>query len=323
VQRENNRYPRRSDPVTVSPSGHGELAIAAGEPFPWVRAALSSVAADGHSLHTWDFDRGLADTPVWSSDGARVIASYADGDGPLPAIVALAADGTRKTIGRGSAPAVAVDGTIVAAQQDRIVRLKGDSTAATIVQRRGEMLDQPQPSPDGTTLAYTAARGNHFELRTAGVDGRGDRLVLSWDRDRFVYRWAADASRLYAIVGGNWDWQIWEIPLGDEAVRVLASGAAAITDLAVSPDATQLAFTAAPALNYPTNRRQLFVLNLKDRAVRRIDVPDADLGQVTWTDSDTLLVIATATRSDTPWFFPAPRNVKRVRVSAGTVDDFN
>ena len=37
----------------------------------------------------------------------------------------------------------------------------------------GEGLDQPQPSPDGTALAYTAVRANHFELRTAGTDGRG------------------------------------------------------------------------------------------------------------------------------------------------------
>jgi hypothetical protein len=321
VQRENNRYPRRSDPVTVSTSAHGELAIAAGEPFPWVRVALSAMSASGHTVHTWDFERGLADAPLWSPDGTRLIASYADGEGPLPAVVALAADGTRTTLGRGRAPALTADGSIIAASQDRLVKLNGDGRDSTIVQRPGEELDQPQPSPDGTTLAYTAVRGNHFELRTIGIDGHGDRLVLSWDRDRFVYRWAADGTQLYAIVGGSWDWQIWEIPLGGDAVRVLASGAAAISDLAVSPDATQLAFTAAPALDYPTNRRQLYVLNLKDRTVRSIDVPDTDLSQLSWTDGDTLLVVATSVSGDTPWFFPAPRSLKRVHVGDGTVDE--
>ena len=326
VQRENNRYPRRSDPVTVSASTQGELAIAAGEAFPWVRTAVSSLSGDAHVLHTWDFERGLADTPLWSPEGTMLLASSADGEGPLPAIVTLAADGTRKTIGRGSAPAVTADGTIIAAQQDRLVKLGGSHRPTTIVQRCGDTLDQPLVSPDGQTLAYTAARGNHFEVRAADIDGRHDRLVLSWDRDRFVYRWSADSQRLYAIVGGNWDWQIWEIPLDSDgatgAVRVLASGAAAISDLAVAPDTTRLAFTAAPALDYPTNRRQLYVLNLQDRTVRNIDIPGTDLSQLIWNDAQTLLVVATSARDDTPWFFPAPRTLKRVRVADGAVEDF-
>ena len=38
-----------------------------------------------------------------------------------------------------------------------------------------------------------------------------------------------------------------------------------------------VAFTAAPALDYPANRCQLYVLNLQDRKVRSIDIPDTDL----------------------------------------------
>jgi len=319
VQRENNRYPRRSDPSTVSTSARGELAIASGEAFPWVRTAISSQSSDARVLHTWDFDRGLVDPPLWMPDGSLLLASSADA-ASLPAVVTLAADGTRKAIGRGSAPAVTADGSIVAAQQDRLVRLSG-GRAATLVRRCGDTLDQPLPSPDGKTLAFTAAHGNHFEVRAADADGRHDRLVLSWDRDRIVYRWSADSARLYAIVGGNWDWQIWEIPLDGGAVRVLASDAASIGDLAVSPDATHLAFTAAPALDYPTNRRQLYVLNLQDRMVRSIDIPGSDLSQVAWADAQTVLVIASVDDTATPWFFPAPRAVKRVHLADGTVDD--
>jgi len=322
VQRENNRYPRRNDPVTVRTSPSSEMAVGAGEAFPWVRAALSTMSANGHTQHTWDFERGLADAPLWAPDGTRLVASYDDGENPLPAIVTLAADGTRKTVGRGSAPAVIAGGAIVAAHEDRIVRLNGDGSVSTIVQRCGEILDLPQPSPDGTLLAYTAARGNHLELRAVDLTGRNDRLVLSWDRDRFVYRWAADGTRLYAIIGGNWDWQLWEIPLSDGAVGVLASGAAAISDFAVSPDATQLAFTAAPALDYPTNRRQLYILNLTDRKVRSIDIPDSDLSQLTWSSPDTLLVIAAAVPKDAPWFFPGTRSLKRVNLSSGSVEEF-
>jgi hypothetical protein len=321
VQRENNRYPRRTDPVSVSGTPSGESAVAAGESFPWVRATLSRVSAGGRTTHTWDFERGLADAPVWSPDGVQLIASAADGHGPLPAIVTLAADGTRKTIGRGSAPVMTAAGVIIAARQDRLVALRGDGGTATILQRCGDQLDQPRLSPDGRTLAYTAARGNRLELRAVGIDGRDDRFVLSWDRDRFTYRWGADATRLYAIAGGSWDWQIWEIPLSGEGVRVLASGAAAISDLAVSPDATRLAFTAAPVLDYPVNRRQLYVLNLTDRTVRAIDVPEADLSALTWTGPDTVLVVATSATGGVPWYFPAPRALKRVRLTDGMVED--
>ncbi|HXQ23510.1 MAG TPA: hypothetical protein VN812_17665, partial [Candidatus Acidoferrales bacterium] len=100
---------------------------------------------------------------------------------------------------------------------------------------------------------------------------------------------------------------------------IVASAAAAIGDLAVSPAGRQLAFTAAPALDYPTNRRQLYIMSLSDQTVRNINLPNADLSEVAWVDDDALVVLATPT--DQPWTVPATRTIKRIRASDGSVQD--
>jgi len=319
TQRENNRYPRRNDPVSVAISSHGDMLLTAGEPFPWVRTTITSVATAG-TQHTWDFERGVLDAPSWSADGGRAAISYAPAKAAVGEIIVLSADGTRRTVGHGTSAAAASDGSIYIAREDRIARVGPSGSESTLVQQRGEILDTPLPSPDGTQLVYTATRGNHLELRIVSADGR-NRVLVSSDRDRLLYRWSPDGARLYTVIGGNWDWQIWEVPLGAEALRPLAKGAAAISDLAVSSDGSQLAFTAAPALDYPMNRRQLFIVNLQNQSVRTIDVPDADLTSLAWSDADSLLTVAAVTPSGEPWIFPAPRTLKRVRLSDGHVDD--
>jgi aminopeptidase N len=320
VQRENNRYPRRTDPVYVAASPHGEFAVTNGEVFPWVGTTVSNWR-DGKPQHHWELKRGMTDPPVWFPDGQRLVIGSGEDASGLPDIVTLAPDGSQHTIGHGTSPMPGADGAIYAARQERIVRWTLDGAESTVAQRRGESLEMPLPSPDGGTIVYSAARGNRVELRIADSRGGNDRGLLAWDRDRMLYRWAPDGSRVYSIVGGDWDWQIWEIPLAPEGVRVLVHEAAAIGDLAVSPDGKQLAFTAAPELAYPTNRRQLYVMDLADRAVHPIDVPGADLSQVVWLSADQLVVVATALVPDQPWTPLASRALKRVRVSDGSVED--
>ncbi len=321
VQRENNRYPRPRDPVYVAVSTHGNVAVTQGDGFPWTPASVASQASAGRAQHTWDFDAGLAAAPLWSPDGRRLIVGQSDATDSLPAIVVLEADGTRRTIGHGHAPAAGPDNSVYAGVRDRIVRLFPDGRVATVVQRNGEALDSPVPSPDGTSLVYTAARRHHVELRQIGQDGSGDRLVVSWSRDRLVYGWSNDATHLYAIVPGDWDWQIWDIPLAVEAIRVVARGAAAIADLALSPDGKRMAFTAVPSLDYPVARHQLYVAQLVDQSVRPVNIADADLTHLAWLDADSLLVVAEAAGPAQPWMLPTTRVLKRVRLTDGSVED--
>ena len=322
VQRDNNRYPRRQDPVDIAVAPNGNIAVTRGERWAWVRSSITSSGSDARPTHTWEFNRGMATPAVWARDGTVLVASYSDAEAPQPAVVTLAADGPQHTIGHASTPAPGAGGVIYAAKQDRIVRWTRDGAESTLVRRPGTVLDQPLPSPDGARLVYTAGRDNHLELRSIGIDGHGDQSVLSWDLDRMDYRWSPDGSRLYAIVGGNWDWQIWEIPLDYGSVHVLANGTAAIGDLAVSPDGHQLAFTAAPEFDYPVNRRQLYILNLADRSVRSIDVRGSDLSRLAWLDADALLVVARDLDAEQPWILPGARTLKRIRSADSSVSDF-
>jgi hypothetical protein len=321
MQRENNRYPRHRDPLFVAAASGTPVATTVGEVFPWVRATLTS--GGGDAAHTWDFERGFLQPPAWAPDGNRLVVSYADAGASLPSIISLGADGTRQRLGSGSAPAAGPDGVTYAVHADRLVKLTATGAEASVVRRAGFALDVPVPSPSGAQIAYTAARGNALEVRVVRNDGGDDRLLLPWDRDRTVLSWSRDGSRLYTLMGGNWDWQIWEVPLGFAPVRVLVRDAAAIGSLAVSPDGSQLAFTAAPDIDYPANRRQLYVLDLAAGHVRNIDIADADLSELTWLDDTTVLVVATAAGPDHPWTLPAPRTVKRVRLADESVSDFD
>jgi hypothetical protein len=321
MQRENNRYPRALAPLYVTASARGDLAVTRGESFPWARAAIAQIGPDGRTSHTWDFSRGLAGPPSWAPDGSRLIASYSESPDSPPAIMTLAAEGARRTIGHGATPAAAADGTIYAANHDRLIRFDPGGAETTVVQRPGELLERPVPSPDAARVVYTAARANQLQLRLVNRDGSGDRPVFSWDRDRMLYRWSPDGAHLYAVIGGSWDWQVWDVPLGSGSIATLAANAAAISDLAVSPDGTHLAFTAAPELDYPNNRCRLYVLDLGDRSVRTIDIPDADLGQLTWVAADAIVVVATNASPTERWSLPAPRTLKRVHLPDGSVQD--
>jgi hypothetical protein len=318
MQRENNRYPRHRDPIFIATIG-AQSAITVGEAFPWVRATLSTGA--GGSQNAWDFERGFLQPPSWAADGERLVVSYSDPHAPLPPIISLSTTGARVKVGSGMAPAAGPHGTTYAALGDRIVRFTSAGSEATVVRRAQTVLDLPRPSPDGSQVAYTSARGNNMELRVVSDDGANDRLLVPWDRDRTLLVWATDGSRLYALMGGNWDWQIWEVPLAFGAVRTLARDAAAIGSVALSPNGAQLAFTAAPELDYPANRRQLYVLDLGAERSHHIDIPDADLSELAWQDDDTVLVVATGTGAEHPWTLPATRHIKRVQLTDERVTD--
>ena len=322
-ERDNNRYPRALAPLFVAASSHGDLAVASGERAPWARTTVTHRGPDTRILHTWDFARGMVAAPVWAPDGSRLVVSYAEAPGAAPAIVTLAATGAQRTIGHGTTPAVGLDGTIYAGQQERIVRFNADGTESILVKRRGERLDHPLPTADGLRVAYTAARQGGTDLRLINRDGSGDRLLLAWDRDRIHYCWSADGTHLYAVVGGTWDWQVWDVPVDGGSVATLASGAAAIAALALSPDGSQLAFTAAPELDYPGNRRHLYVVRVNDRTVRSIDLPGFDLGALTWTDAESIVVVASPAAAADRWLLPSGRVLKRVQLSDGTATDLS
>lgn len=314
VQRANNRYPSEKQPLYVAVAGDGRLALTRGEAFPWSPQTILMI--DGATtLQTWDLEHGTLQPPEWFPDGKQLLVSYAHADRPLPLILTLASDGTRRTLGRGTAPRVAVDGSVYAGRGDSILRITSDGKATTLIRHRGYVLDQPLPSPDGRQIAYLAGRRNRLEIRLANTAGNEDRTFLVVDRDRTLLRWGRASDHIYALVGGNDDWQIWELPLDGAKPRVLVRDAFAIGDFSLSPDGTQLALTAAPERNYPELRRRLYVVDLASAAVRPVDVPEMDLGTLAWVGDDTILVSGARTSSSRPWILPQSRTLHSISLS--------
>ncbi len=320
VVRRNNRYPASADPLYVAAASADKLLITTGEPWPWSAQTITRRDA-GATKQTWELPRATLQPPAWFPDGAQVLISYSDPDQPLPTILALAADGTRRSLGRGTSPALASDGSVYAARKDRIVRIAADGSESIAAQRSGWVVDQPLPSPDLKRLAYLAARHNDLELRLAAIDGGSDRVLFSTDRDRTLLRWAPGSDKLYALVGGDWDWRIVEIPVEDKATRILVRDAAAIGDFAVSPDGSRIALTAAPEPGCPIARKRLYILTLDGQATREIEVPDTDLDSVSWDGNDTLLVVGARVSPGRSWVLPQSRTAKIVSLRDGSARD--
>lgn len=318
MRRENNRYPRGDTPLFVA-ADDGARAISRGERFPWARGAVERLATDGTHV-TWNFDRGFAAPPAWMPDGSTVLVSASEVPHPLPAVVLLAGKDVRTHLGFALDPAPAPDGSIYAASDGGLVHAQ-HGRWTRVLDEPEWTLGAPRPAPDGRVVAYTAARGNVAELRLLSPASGRSQSLLTTDRDRMLYCWSPDSSRLYAVIGGTWDWQILEVPVHGDAARVLVHGAASIDTLVVSPNGTRIAFAAAPVLDYPTNRRELFVLDVADRRAHAIEMPEFDVGDLTWTGDDSLLAVVTRTGPDAPWHLPAPRRIKRVIVSTGAVAD--
>lgn len=322
VERENNRFPRRSDPVDVAVSSSGRTLVTYGEPFPWVRATVRELAsgADGGPT-TWDFTRGFAQPVSFGHSGETALAGYSGG-GPLAEVITLAADGGRRTLGSGSGPALLADGGVVVTARDRLIKLAPDGAVRTLVARAGCELAQPRPSPDERRLAYVSRRGNDIEVRLFDLDDGTDALLLSWHGDGPRYVWSADGERLYVAIGVGWDWQIWALPVDAAAgLEQLVTGAVGIADLALSPDGERLAFTAVPRLEYPFNRHRLYVQPLAGGEVQTVDLGAEDAEAVAWADADTVLVVTRELRPLDPWALPASRALRRVRLSTGAVED--
>ncbi len=329
----NNREPRRPQPRFVTVNVRGDRLVTSGEPYPWAPTTLAYRTAAGQPVHIWELERGLTEPPAWSADGARVLASVSEApsdnalcrflrlcdpsvlDAP-PAIVSFnAVDGGRSTIGYGVHPAFGGKGQIFAARGNALLRFDPRGSRV-LLRQHGHSIESPLPSPSGHWVAYVAARANELDLRVCDENGGEDRSLLTWDRDRFRAVWAPDDSRLYAVVGGDWDWQLWEIPLDDAPVRVLVKEAADIRDLKLSPDGKRLALVAAPSLTEPLLSHQVYVLDPQSGQARALATDSGDAWSVAWENPEALLAVFGGTQ--TPLVIPEARTLRRIHLADGS-----
>jgi dipeptidyl aminopeptidase/acylaminoacyl peptidase len=160
---------------------------------------------------------------------------------------------------------------------------------------------------------------DRMDLRAIDSDGAHDRLLLTWNPGPLSWRWSPDGARLFAVLPGDWDWQLWEIPLDGDAPRDLVREAAGISDLAVAPDGGRVAVVAEPSLDYGRHRGEVFVIEPSSGDAQRFNLSGDDARSVAWLDGDSLLVVVA---DSTFPVLPEHRTLRRLRFSDGSLLPF-
>lgn len=317
MDRGNNVLPRLASPRAVARSSRGELMVVTGEPQPWAPVTLSHLDLAGRELHAWTLDRGVLGDPVWSADGTRILAVERDRDGGANSVVFHVTDGSRRTVAHRPDFAGTADGVVVA-DGNRLI-LVHDEHTQTLLQRPGFELVAPVVSAGGEQIAYGARSRHGLDLRVVRVDGEDDRLLLAWRPSAVRWEWSPDGSRLFAVLPGDWDWQLWELPIHSGVPRALVREAAAIGRVAVAPDGRRVAFVAAATLDYGHERRAVFVANRESMEVARFDLDGGYAHDVAWLDDSALLVVWSNPITPAQ---PVRRELRRLVLADGALSAF-
>lgn len=317
VYRGNNVFPPRRSPRSIAVSARGELLAVYGDVHAWSPLIVSHLSATGQSLHEWDLDRGLLAEPAWAADGIRAVYAESDRNGVTQLVALNTADGSRTTVGHDAATAPIANGLIVA-RGDRLLRLQENATV-TLAQHPGRRLGAPLVSAGEHEVAYTSSSADSTDLRVVGADGSNDRLILSWQPTAVVWRWSPHGTHVFAVLPGDWDWQLWEIPTGRGTPRALVREAAAIHDLAVSADGERVALTAVPTLDDANARADVFIVDLPSGAARRLSLEDQSAERLAWSTPDELLVVSAEREVRS---LPRRRQLQRLTISDGSSRPF-
>ncbi|MBX3025039.1 PD40 domain-containing protein [bacterium] len=312
--RSNNVLPRADTPRHVAAAAHGQLLVVDGEPQPWEPATVRVIDDAGKILHTWAIDGGLEGEPTWSADGSRIIA-VESGRAGEPTLVALRlGDGGRQTLGHDRLAAADGDGTVVA-RGGRLLRLgAGRGRGALLIDHPDARIGALLPAPNGGGLAYTVIRGTDMELRLLPTGAAESRILFSWPAATPVWTWAPDGSRLFVALPGDWDWQLWELPVDGREPRRLVHEAARLTAIAASPDGARVAVVAQAEVNEPDARSELFVFDLGSNDLRRFDEAATTFIDAAWL-SDSSLAVVTAPASDPS--IPRARRLEKLSLADG------
>jgi aminopeptidase len=316
--RSNNVFPRRDNPRAVLGSARGEFAIVYGEPVPWAPASVTQVDATGKEQHTWTFDRGLRSGLQWSADGTRLLAVEKKADGGAGLVALNATDGSRDKIGDNTDATGMTDGVVFARGADLVRTAGGNETV--LARHPGGQVKNPVASPDGTRIAYAVRTGGEMDLRIVSSDTGGERLLLTVYPSPIRWKWSPDGSRLFAVIAGDWDWQVWELPAdGQSTPRALVREAAAVIDLAPAADGERVAVIAAAELSYGGERREVFIIDRKSGRAQNFNLGSKNGHSLAWLDADALLVVV----SD-PTFpvVPPYRELMRLSLADGALQSF-
>jgi dipeptidyl aminopeptidase/acylaminoacyl peptidase len=112
-----------------------------------------------------------------------------------------------------------------------------------------ERISDPQVSPDGRLVAFvvrtTDLENNRglTDVWVAGADGSGLRRLTSHPAADYNPRWAPDSQHLYFLSSRSGSSQVWRIALGGGEATQVSRLPLGVSNLIVSPDGRQLAFS--------------------------------------------------------------------------------
>jgi hypothetical protein len=316
--RSNNVLPRRNRPRAVARSVRDELMVVRGEPYAWEPATVEVLSPGGATLHSWVIDPGLVGTPAWSADGTRILAVESAGGGQQPTLLALQpSDGSRQSLGHDTAATGTPDATIVA-RGDRLLRIAG-RVETTLAQHPGGRIASPLASPDATRVAYAVVWNSQMDLRVYTAESNDSRILFTWPSGPVRWSWTPDGRHLFVVLPGDWDWQLWELPLDGNAPRSLVREAAGLMDMAVAPDGGRIALVAQPTLDDAHARHELYVFDRTSSTARRFTLDGHTAWSVAWLDDESLLVVVSSTANPA---LPIATELRRLRLSDGTLEPF-
>jgi hypothetical protein len=311
--RSNNVLPRADAPRIVSRSAAGELLVVDGEPVGWEPATVRIVSPAGKTLHTWMVDRGLAAEPTWSADGTRIVAVESGAAGSEPTLLSLrSGDGGRQTLGRDLHAAGDAAGTVVA-RDGRVIRL-GKGGGTVLIAHDDARIVALLPAPTDGAIAYALVRGADMELRLLPPGADDSRVLFTWAAMPMHWSWSPDGSRLFVALPGDWDWQLWDVPLAGGEPRRLIHEAARIVAVAAAPDGHQVAIVAQSELDEPTDRTELFIIDDRSNDVHHIDEPAVTFVDAAWLDDASLVAITADAGTVT---VPRARRLERLELPSG------
>ena len=311
--RSNNVLPRVDAPRVVTRSPAGELLVVDGEPVGWEPAAVRILSPAGKILHTWMLDRGLAAEPTWSADGTRILAVESGVTGGEPTLLSLrSGDGGRQTLGRDLLAAGDATGTVVA-RDGRLIRL-GKRGGTVLIEHRDARISRVLPAPADGAIAYALVRGAEMELRLLPAGADDSRVLFTWAAMPLHWTWSPDGSRLLVALPGDWDWQVWDVPVDGGEPRRLVHEAARIVAIAAAPDGHRVAVVAQSELDEPTDRTELFIIDDRNDDVHHIDEPAVTFVDAAWLDDASLVVI---TADAGPVTVPRARRLERLELPSG------
>lgn len=315
--RTNNVLPRHENPRWVARSARGDLMVVYGEPYPWEPARITVVPGSSGRAVEWTVERGLAAEPAWSADGTRIIAVERPRPGK-PALFAFeVTDGSTHALGRDTIASGAADGTLVA-RGSRLYRLAGGRTEM-IAEHPGSAIGAPLAAPNGGAAAYAVRWSDGtMDLCVLAEDGES-RVLFTWPDGPLRWNWSPDGSRLFAVLSGDWDWQLWEIDLDGSQPRALVREAARITDLAIGPDGNLLALVAQAEVDDPLVRSEVFVVDRRAGDVRHFKLSGRTAYSAAWLDQESLAVVVA---DPTYPSLPVLKELRRLRVIDGSLDTY-